>query len=63
MAIWFAPGSHQGIQAELRADSSADVADLPAFADANFLKPGSSCLVIGASELYMMDSENNWKQM
>lgn len=63
MAIWFAPGSHQGIQAELRADNTADIADLEAFATANYLKPGSSCLVIGASEVYMMDSEGHWKQL
>ena len=41
----------------------AIVADLEAFATANYLKPGSSCLVIGASEIYMMDSEGNWRQL
>lgn len=63
MAIWFAPGSHQGIQAELRADDASDVNDLEAFAVANSLKPGSSCLVIKESELHMMDSEGHWNKM
>jgi len=61
--IWFAEGSSQGNQAECRADSQADVADLPAFAARNNLKPGSTCLVIGASEVYMMDSTGMWKQL
>ena len=61
--IWFAEGSSQGNQAECRADAYADVADLPAFATKNHLKPGSTCLVIDTSEVYMMDSLGNWKPL
>lgn len=63
MAIWFAPGQNQGIQAELRADGTADVANLEAFAAANFLKPGSTCLVIQESNIYMMQSDGSWSAL
>lgn len=61
--IWFAEGSSQGNQAECRADNASDVAKLPDFAERNHLKPGSTCLIIDTSEVYMMDSQGNWKPL
>ena len=64
MAIWFADDSKTyGVQAELRADSASDVADLPDFATEHNLKMGSSCLVIASGSLYMMDSTETWKEI
>lgn len=61
--IWFADNQHSGTQVELRADSDSDIANLPQFAIDHSLKPGSSCLVIGSSVVYMMDSTGDWKQL
>lgn len=47
--------------ASLGCDTAADVADLPAFAESNRLKPGSTCLVVATSEVYMMKSDKTWK--
>ena len=64
MAIWFADESKTyGVQAELRADGTSDVADLPDFATEHNLKAGSSCLVIASGALYMMDSTETWKAL
>lgn len=41
------------------ADAAADVADLPKKADG--VAPGSTCLVIATSDVYMLDSTDNWK--
>lgn len=62
--IWFADESKtKSVQAELRADSTSDVPNLPDFATEHDLKPGSSCLVISNSSLYMMKSDESWQQM
>lgn len=64
MAIWFADSSKQySVQAELRADSSTDVSDLEDFAAEYNLKPGSECLVLSSSELYMMKSDETWVKL
>lgn len=64
MAIWFADDSKTyGVQAELRADSSSDVSDLPDFAIEHNLKKGSSCLIIASGTLYMMDSTEAWREI
>ena len=61
--IWYADDQHPGTQCELRADNTSDVANLPTFAQQEKLKPGSTCLVIGESTVYMMDSQGNWKEL
>lgn len=61
--IWYADDQHAGMQCELRADGSADVANLPQFAQAQKLKPGSTCLIIDTSEVYMMKSDGQWKAL
>ena len=61
--IWYADDQHAGMQCELRADSSADVAKLPQFAQEQRLKPGSSGLIIDTSEVYMMRSDGQWKAL
>lgn len=48
--------------ASLGCDGTADVANLPAYAKSNNLKPGSSCYVIDTQELYMMKSTGEWKK-
>lgn len=45
----------------LGCDTAADVADLPAFAESNRLKPGSTCLCAATSDVYMMKSDKTWK--
>lgn len=57
--IWFKEDSNTS-QAELRADSAADLSDLPEFAESHNLMPGSTCLVIGEGKMYMMDSTKAW---
>lgn len=62
--IWFADESKtKSVQAELRADSTSDVPNLPDFATEHDLKPGSSCLVIATGTLYMLDSTETWKAL
>lgn len=61
--IWLGPGENTGTQAQLKADAYSDVANLPAFATANDLKPGSSCLVIATSTVYMMNSQGQWIEL
>lgn len=45
----------------LGCDSAADIANLPAFAESNNLKPGSTCMCIDTSEVYAMKSDKTWK--
>ena len=61
MAIWFEKGSMQGRQASVFADGASDVSNLDTFTQQNNLKAGSDCYVIGTGEVYMLDSEMNWK--
>lgn len=63
MAI-FANGQNEmdGV-GSLACDSSADVANLPAYARSHNLKPGSSCLCIDNSTVYMMKSDGTWKSI
>ena len=44
----------------LGCDTTADVANLPAYADSNNLKPGSTCLCKATSDVYMMGSDGSW---
>ncbi len=61
--IWFDENGKSGTQAPLKADSASDVANLPTFAEAHNLKPGSNCLVIATSDVYMMQSDGTWKAL
>ena len=45
----------------LACDLVGDVTDLPAYAEANRLKPGTTCLCIDTSEVYAMKSDGTWK--
>lgn len=63
MAIWFASNQNQGTQAECYADSASDVTDLETFARENHLKPGSSCLILSTSEVYMLNTEGQWNAL
>lgn len=49
--------------ANLACDGTADVANLPAYAQANRLKPGSSCMCIDNGNAYMMKSDGTWKNI
>lgn len=44
----------------LGCDTTADKANLPAYAESNRLKPGSTCLCKQTSEVYMMGSDGSW---
>lgn len=44
----------------LACDRTSDKADLPAYAESNRLKPGSTCLCKQTSEVYMMGSDGSW---
>lgn len=48
---------------DLACDLVSDIADLPAYADSNRLKPGSTCLCIDTSEVYAMKSDRTWKAL
>ena len=61
--IWFKDDEHSGTQCDLYADSDADVSRLQQFASDYSLKPGSSCLVIGSSSVYLMKSDGTWSQL
>ena len=61
--IWFADYQHAGMQCELRADSESDVPNLAQFAVDNRLKPGSQCVVIGSSSVYMLKSDGTWSKL
>ena len=45
----------------LGCDTTADVANLPEFAESNRLKPGSTCMCVATSDVYMMKSDKTWK--
>ncbi len=45
---------------DLGCDTTADIADLPAYAESNRLKPGSTCLCKQTSDVYMMGSDKSW---
>lgn len=47
---------------DLGCDGTADVQNLPAYAESNRLKPGASCYVIDTGDLYMMRSDKVWKK-
>ena len=63
MAI-FAMGQNEmdGV-GNLGCDSTADLENLPAFAESNRLKPGSTCMCIETSEVYAMKSDGSWKAL
>lgn len=63
MAIWFKKDNHPGQEANIYADNTADVTKLAQFAKDNDLKPGSSCLVIGSSSVYTLNSSGQWVQI
>lgn len=43
------------------ADTLADLADLPT--DFSDVAPGSTCLVIETSQVFMLNSEGEWKEI
>lgn len=45
----------------LGCDSAADIPNLPAYAESNNLKPGTTCTCIDTSEVYAMKSDGTWK--
>ena len=66
MAIWLNKGEQDGTQASCVCDSSADVVNLPTFAQKHHLKVGSTCLVIegeGGAEIRKLNSEGEWKKI
>ena len=44
----------------LGCDTTADVPNLPAYAESNRLKAGSTCLCKQTSDVYMMGSDGSW---
>ena len=63
MAIFATAQNDMDGVASLACDGTADIANLPAYAQSSKLKPGSSCLVIDTGELYMMKSNGTWKKL
>ena len=62
--IWFQTGSTQGTQADLYADSQEDITnELEAFGKRNHLKHGSTCMCIDTSAVYIMKTDETWKQV
>lgn len=49
--------------AELTCDSTADVANLPEYAEKYKLGLGSTCLCISNSTVYAMKSDKTWKAL
>lgn len=49
--------------AELQCDGTADVADLPEYAEKYNLGLGSTCLVVDTSDVYAMKSDGTWKAL
>lgn len=49
--------------AELTCDSTADVAELPDYAEKYKLGLGSTCLCISNSNVYAMKSDKTWKAL
>lgn len=45
----------------LACDGTMDLNDLPAYAVAHNLKPGSQCMCIDTATVYMMKSDKTWK--
>ena len=45
---------------EYIADTAADVANLP---NINETAPGSTCLVAGSADVYIMNASGNWVQL
>lgn len=45
----------------LACDGIMDINDLPAYAVAHNLKPGSQCMCIDTATVYMMKSDKTWK--
>lgn len=46
--------------ANLGCDVETDIQDLPAYAESNRLKAGSTCLCKETSEAYMMGTNGSW---
>lgn len=43
---------------ELVADSDDDIADLP-----TYYAPGSTCIVVSSSSVYILNNDNEWKML
>lgn len=45
---------------QLGCDDDNDVENLPAYAESNHIKPGTTCYKVHGGKVYMMDSEGEW---
>jgi len=63
MAWWESPKSQLNNSKErsFYADAESDVSDLPV--DPEVVVPGSDCLVIETSNVYILDSTYNWSPL
>lgn len=60
MAIFaMGPNKMEGV-GDLGCDTTADVPNLPAYAESNRLKEGTTCLCKQTSDVYMMGSDGSW---
>lgn len=63
MAIYsMGPNKIEGV-GDLGCDATADVANLPTYADSNRLKEGTTCLCAETSDVYYMKSDRTWKKL
>lgn len=45
---------------DLGCDTTADIQNLPKYAESNRVKPGATCYVVHGGDLYMQDSLGAW---
>ena len=60
MAIWINAGYHDGQQASLGCDSTADLPNLPQFAQEHHLKVGSDCFCQSDYSAHFINSDGSW---
>lgn len=62
MAIYGEDIKHGKVN-DINCDGTADIANLPAFAEENDLKPGSTCMCVDEAAVYQMKSDKTWKKL
>lgn len=60
MAIWLNKGEKDGTQASLGCDNTADLVNLPQFAEKHHLKVGSDCFCQSDYTVHFMNSDKSW---
>lgn len=60
MAIWLNKGEKDGTQASVSCDTTADLANLPTYAEQHHLKVGSDCFCQSDYSVHFMNSDRTW---